>query len=134
MIFKKMKFFWKEPDHNKDVNELWEEYLSSKPSTGELARLLFLNDKKELCKLAWKELKSRSDIENEELLDVVLFCRKPEWISKEAWKMLSERNPKEHHLERIVSNLGATHPISKDIEMKFGKNRRHILSRIEALL
>jgi len=129
-----MKFFWKESDHDKDVNELWEEYLSSKPSTGELAQLFFMNKKEELCKLAWKELKSRSDIENEELLDVVLFCRKPEWISKEAWKMLSERNPKEHHLERIVRHLGATHPISKDIEKRFGSNRRHILSRIEALL
>jgi hypothetical protein len=134
MIITLFRKLGKSPSFNKDVSQLWEEYLSKKPSTGELTHLFFLNKKEKINELAWKEIKSRSDIKNRDLLEVILFCSKPEWIVAEAWKMLSTRNPEEHELERIVRSLGVSHPISCEIEVNFGRNKEHSLRNIRNLV
>ncbi len=114
-----------------NAKRTWEEYLSTGPTTREIARIFFCNSNEGLNKLAWEELKSRNDIENKDILDVVLFCSKPRCIRDDAWEMLSNRNPSQDEINRILSTLKTSDQIVKDIIETFGPSKEYLLQKVK---
>jgi len=120
--------------------EIWEEYLSTKPATDDLSLLFIrygensIHDSKEVRELVWKELKGRADLENRDLIRAVLYCEEPRQISEEAWRMLSKEDLRQNDLEYIVEHLGSSHPISQEIEERFGKIGKAVLEKINAVV
>ncbi len=122
------------------LQETWEEYISTKPTTDDLSLLFIrygensIHESKEIKELVWKELKSRTDLRSEDLLRAVLYCGEPGWIPQEAWYMLPEEDLEKNLLERIVEQLGSSHPISQEIEERFGKTGKAVLEKMDAIV
>ncbi len=107
----------------------WEEYLSAKPTTRDIAWIFFCNDQEGISKLAWEELKSRKDKKKEHIIMPILYCRKLRWIRDEAWAMFLEMNPSKKEMERITSYLDPSDPIVEDIIAKYGTNKEYLLQK-----
>ncbi len=119
---------------NLAIEKNWQGYLDSKPETRELVSLFYCNDKEKLNELAWQEIKKRDDLKKENLLDVIVFCWGPEGVRREAWGLLKEKTLEKEDRERIVGKLGPNHPISKEIESTYGKNKEYFLSALKEML
>ncbi len=116
-----------------DLEDAWKNYIKLNPSTSDLAGIFFLNKNGQLNQLVWKELKCRDDIRSYDLQNVILHCETSEKIVQEAWKIFSQRNPKPEELEFLSRFLDESHPISMEIQEKFGTNSGHLLRKIKKM-
>ncbi len=121
-------------DAKQEVDILWQKYLSKEPKTGELTSIFFLNEKKYLNELVWKEMRQRRDVEKVHLMEVLLFSKGPDWVSQEAFNMLLDYGLDDSDTNKIVDKFGTNHPISEEIEERFGLTKNHFLSKVSELL
>ncbi len=112
----------------------WKDYIQSNPSTGDLVRIFFLNKNGQLNELVWGEIKSRDDIKNDNIADIILHCQTSDQIVQEAWQLLSERSPSERDLDFLTRFLDESHFVSKEIEKRFGTQQGHLLRRVKNLI
>ncbi len=133
-MFKKKMNFLDKKDKNAKAQELWQDYLSTKPSTRELGYLFYRDNKEELVELIWGEFTQRDDIKKNQLLEIVVSYKTPEWVKLEAWNLLDRFEIEEEDKERMTRALGSSHPISKEIEKLYGKNKEFFLEELEKVL
>ncbi len=133
-MLNKVKSFIKK-DKDAKAQELWQEYLSTKPSTRELGYLFYRNNKNELVELIWGEFSKRDDIERKQLIEIISSYNTPEWVKLAAWLLLQTFGSiDEEEAENLTRRLKSDHFISKEIEKKYGRNKEFFLEELEKVL
>ncbi len=106
--------------------ELWQGYMSFKPSDLDLRSLVIkLNEKSFVRTKAWEELKKRRALKKELLIEVVLFGKE---VSEEAWEELKKRKLPRDDLNGVMRCDSPR--VRKEARKLLGRYKEEVLSEI----